>query len=231
VRMHYVTFNAWVGQTPERLTRNLLALVVFLRKPHGVFLQEVKRLRRAPRGYTLVQAREGDERRSSALLVRNDGTVRDHQFVQVPRGEWEWNGNARTPRTFVRATVQFGDHVEEWIAVHRIPKGPNPNIAKNRAGWAAEHTALVGWVRQTLARHPGRRVVIGGDWNSPPGHMPSHPASIQRLAKAIGARVWLRHIDGFLIVNGPAPDRVRVRKLLGKYGSDGHRPVSLRARA
>jgi hypothetical protein len=224
--MRYVTFNVWVGQLPAPLLRNLLTLVVFLRRPHGLFLQEAKRLQRPPRGYKLVQAGSGDEARSSAILVRRDGHIRRTGFWTVPNGDWIWNGKEREPRTFVMVVVQFDKTIEHWINVHRTPRGPVPAIEKNQQAWAAEHRMLVKKVRRIQRRFPGRRIVLGGDWNSPFDWMPSHPKSIRSLADAIGAKVWMVHIDGFLILNGPLD--AALRKLAGRYGSDAHRPVYLR---
>lgn len=72
-------------------------------------------------------------------------------------------------------------------------------------------------------RFQGSVICLGGDWNAAWNEMPGYTFSLQSLAQHLKADAGIKHIDGFMVVNGKVQ---QVKKLDDKYGSDGHEPVS-----
>jgi hypothetical protein len=188
-----------VGQSLEDRRDNVSRLATVTGGPLAIFLQEAQR--GGPDwtvpgyvGYTGPEAGDG----------------------------WEWNGNEKPMRVFVFVIVRWQGQVYVLICVHRIPNGPKPAIDRNEAAWNAEHRALVNLVGDLRESASNATYVLGGDWNAGEHDMPEYQYSLASLAQDIAAKMFVLHIDGFLLINGRM---VEVEKLDNKFGSDGHRPV------
>jgi hypothetical protein len=213
-----------VGQSLEDRRDNVSRLATVTGGPLAIFLQEAQR--GGPDwtvpgyvGYTGPEAGDGDNNR---ILVKKGVEVIDSGHVRVPGNGWEWNGNEKPMRVFVFVIVRWQGQVYVLICVHRIPNGPKPAIDRNEAAWNAEHRALVNLVGDLRESASNATYVLGGDWNAGEHDMPEYQYSLASLAQDIAAKMFVLHIDGFLLINGRM---VEVEKLDNKFGSDGHRPV------
>lgn len=234
-RLDVVTHNIWVGNKDPR--GNLIRLrddtaAITGTRPHAIVLQEAKRFRGTIPGYDRHACDEhGDECRSTVVLVRDRGVdVTRARFLHVDGPDWVGpkHGDPHEPRTFPDLTLEVhdehGDQRWDLLGVHRTPGGPNPHIAVNGRSWAAEHDEIVGWADHRQERHEGRPFLIVGDHNDRAGTL--EPRSLGRLAADIDATAKMRGIDGALVHGA----RATAEELPGRYGSDGHQPVIIRAR-
>ena len=235
--MRLVTFNKWIGQRQVLANRNLRRLARKLGKPLFIVLQEAQNFDGTIPGYRAYRCTEqgltsDDTYRAIVILVHESVRVKAAFARSVPGGDWVWKAGAKEARVWVRLVCELEGEVFEVWGGHRIPGGPMAGIVSNRKAWAAEHRFLVEWILRVKQKHPNRPIFIGADWNSHRDDNPHHSASLAELAHRVGGRWFLRGIDGFLVIAGrglpqPPKRRRRVRKLLGKFGSDGHRPVVL----
>lgn len=222
-----VSWNAWIGQDatddrdPDDLADNVEAMLEAAGRPPVACLQEVSDWREPIRfGYVRVQAPRDrfphPEARSTQLLVRRDVEVLGHGARQAYGPWWEGpkHGTPHPPRVMPRVTVRWpGVGALDAVGVHRT----RPAWSTDGLAYRGEAACLVDWNRD---RPPGRPQVWLGDWNEPSG-----ASGLVMLADRLQAGVWLRGIDGFL-VHGLAV--AGVRRLPGKFGGDGHRPVHIR---
>jgi hypothetical protein len=234
--LHVVTFNVWQGQSVTSLKRNLLRMVKALGQPHIILLQEAHKWKSGSiKGYQAVRCWQNanDVDNANITLVRNDGKIVRRGSRRVKGGQWTWNGNDKPARVFLRVVVSFaelGDTVWDVINVHRIPKGPDQNIEKNREAWAQEHKLIRRWVRGINRRRPNRVIIVGGDMNSRLSTEPQHPYSLATLVDQFPNPSYfaMKGIDGFFTVNGTPGF---VFELHDKFGSDAHQPVSAHVKA
>lgn len=192
------------------------------------FLSEAKRLDgNVLPGYknAAAPARMGDDHDNCRLLIRRAGTTFIAEgAVKVPGPMWQWKDNRKPTRVIPwEAFARFGQ-VYVAISIHRIPMGPVPGNAVNRAGWAAEHRAIVSLVRELRRRFPEAVIILGGDWNAGWNERPEVPFSLRSLARDLGEAVdaAVFHIDGVLVLGGKVRGGER---LDNKFGSDAHYPV------
>jgi hypothetical protein len=229
-RLRTVTWNAWVGQLPSRMRRNLIVLTTLLRRPHVVVVQEAWRWDGTIPKYIRHAARDGlvddDTGQSTVIFVREDVPILHKGAQVVAGGEWVYDGNRKQPRVFPRVTVEWDRVVWDIIGIHRIPGGPTTPRPVNQPAWDAEHDLIREWVLDIVMRHPGRPVLLLGDWNTHPDEKGER--SLAALARQIDGTVVVIGIDGGILVNCTPH---RLHKLTSTYGSDSHRPVVITAEA
>lgn len=223
-----VSFNAWSAGN-RNLRHRLCDLVEDAGGPDVIACQEMKNYRGSIPGYRRVALDEGHrENANCVLFVSRRLTLVREGYVRV--GGPEWVGpkhNLRhPPRVFPWAVVESQDGQRfDVMSAHRVWTGPFRR--RNMGAWRAEDAALVGWVGRRQAKHPGRLMVVNADWNGRTFDLrryglPDLAERLRRLPGVRGVALAVKGIDGALVVNGA---HVGVRKLPGRYGSDGHRPV------
>jgi hypothetical protein len=224
----FIVHNVYVGQHPDSAVANLLRLAERF-DPDGFLLQESMRLtgHRVP-GYRTLSVPAAERSHADdgncRVLVREDGVaVRDSYVVRVQAPGWRGpkHGLPHPPRVFVGGALDL-DPDAGWrrelnlLSVHRMPGGPTSRLQGGEANWRGEHEALV----RFADGHDGVPLLLGGDWNVRTTNR--HPLGLAGLARRIGAVVRVKGIDGVLAVGF---ERVEVRQLFRRYGSDQHRPV------
>lgn len=230
------SFNMYVGNSAP--TKNLGRVVKATGHPVAIVVQEASKWQGKVDGYRSIRATNDEnpnlhtqvsqqDMHSSIVLLRDDCRLIKVEARQVPNGAWSWN-KPRVGRVWVRVVYELDGVIREVWCVHRCPGGPNPGIVQNRGAWKAEQAFLLEWVGRVHGNHPERPIDLGGDWNTWLGKFAKHPQSVENLARALGARMHLKHIDGFLCIRPDTvgrPKNAKVKKLARKFGSDGHRPV------
>lgn len=218
-----IIHNIYVGQPAEAALANLARLDDRF-SPDAFVLQESARLQgRTLRGFETIEdtnPRHRDDG-NNRVLVRKGLRIGDvPHLVQVKAPNWRGpkHGLEHPPRLFVGTPMRGEPRGDRFnvLSIHRMPGGPTSRLPGGQANWAAEHDAIVSYARQ----HDGSPLVLGADWNCRVTNR--HPLSVTGLARRIRGVLGVKGIDG-VITRGFK--RVRVRRLLRRYGSDGHRPV------
>ena len=190
------------------------------------FIQEGKRLDgNILPGFknSVAPSRMGADYDNCRILIRERGTkFIDQGAVKVPGPMWQWNDNKKPTRVIPWEAFERSGQVYVAICIHRVPMGPIPGNAVNRAAWNAEHKAIVALVRELRARFPKAIIILGGDWNAEMDESPKFAYSLPSLAEDLKANVRILHIDGLMVIGGKPKG---VHKLERLYGSDKHRPV------
>jgi hypothetical protein len=216
-----VTYNAWIGQDETDddgrgdLLDNVIRLIEAAGDPHVLSLQEVWDWSERVPGYRRVQAPRDRfphrEARSTQLLVRRDLPLIGHGAREA-HGPW-WTGPKHgiphPPRVFPRASVGYEDVVVDVFGLHFT----RPAWSEGGAAWKGEQEVLVDWAHD---RPPNRPQVFLGDLQG---------NNLGHLAHRLDAQVWARGIDGALVHGMTVAG---IRRIPGRFGGDGHRPVLLR---
>lgn len=220
-QLRLVTFNGWSGNRDWR--GNLTDLADDTSMPHVIATQETYRFDGNVPGYERHDITEpGNPRAGNCVLfVRHRGvTICRERDIDVEGPGWVGpkHGIQQPPRDFTGLSILTEEDGQRWdvLNVHRTW---THNLRTNMGAWAAEHRELVDFADRRHRAAPGRPLVMLGDWNGRKSD--PRPLSVSGLAKAIGADVRLRRIDGALTRDCEG----RAKRLPGRYGSDGHHPV------
>lgn len=219
--LRLVTFNGWSGNRDWR--GNLADLADDASMPEVIATQETYRWDGTIPGYDRHAVTEPGNKRAGncVLFVRQRGvTICRERDIDVEGPGWVGpkHGIAQPPRDFPALSILTEEDEQRWdvVNVHRTWTG---NLRRNMGSWSAEHRALIAFADRRHHAAPGRPLVMLGDWNG--GKSDPRPLAVSGLAKAIGADVHLKRIDGALTRDC----QVRVKRMAGGYGSDGHHPV------
>lgn len=214
--MRIVTFNAWVGQRPRALRKNLERLVDVTERPEILAVQEAKRWDGTIPGYERVAwdtKGAHEDTGNGVILVRRRGVeIYGRRFLHVDGPWWEVvnHDKMHPPRLYPGVGIETREGRCIVLNVHRVP-----SRHVNSEAWAAEHRDLRAWAGRRA--HPFAMV---GDWNG--RESDRGPFSISTLAEEIGGKAHLRGIDGAITRGFKV---THLERLDRKFGSDAHRPV------